>query len=65
MTRKTGHKVQHNERKSLNFENWCNREVSKGAKLQTLNSIFFFVKNDPYCLQASNYVPEKSMITYD
>ena len=26
---------------------------------------FFFVKNHPYCLQAFNYVPEKSMITYD
>ena len=27
------HKNQHTQRKLLNFENWCNGEVSKSAKI--------------------------------
>ena len=37
-------KNQHNQRKLLNFENWVNEEVSKGAKVWLSKSIFY-VKN--------------------
>ena len=39
-------KNQHIKRKLLNFENWCNREVSKSAKILLSKSIFY-VKNHP------------------
>ena len=33
-------KNQHTQRKFLNFENWCNGEVSKSAKIGLSRSIF-------------------------
>ena len=34
------HKNQQTQRKFLNFQNWCNWEVSKGVKIQLSKSIF-------------------------
>ena len=34
-------KNQHTQRKLLNFENWCNGEVSKSAKILLSKSIFY------------------------
>ena len=34
-------KNQHTQKKLLNFENWCNGEVSKSAKIQLSKSIFY------------------------
>ena len=39
-------KNQHTERKLLQFENWCSREVSKSAYIGLSKSIFY-VKNHP------------------
>ena len=40
-------KNQHTRREWLNFENWCNGEVSKSGKIWLLNSIFY-IKNHQY-----------------
>jgi hypothetical protein len=37
-------KNQHTQRKLLNFENWCNRELSKSAKNHQ-NLSHFFLQN--------------------
>ena len=43
-------KNQHTQRKLLNFENWVNGEVSKGAKIW-LSKLIFYVRNYPNIFQ--------------
>ena len=55
-------KNQHTQMKLLNFENWCNGEVSKSAKIWLSKSIFY-VKNHRIGCSFQFFWPSQNLLT--